>query len=117
MLDLARDVGVELALGLTFKLGLRNLDRNNSSETFADVVTRKAGSRIFFGAVFKQACRSPESVDGTGEGSAETAEVGSTIHGVDVVGEAEQRFGVTVVILEGDLHGDGAAGAELLAFN
>ena len=43
--------------------------------------------------------------------------MGSTIHGVDVVGEAEQRFGVTVVILEGDLHGDGAAGTELLALN
>ncbi len=109
---LAGDVAVELALGLALELGLRNLDADDGGETFAHVV---AGEVLL--DVFEELLLLAEGVDGAGEGAAEAGEMGAAVDGVDVVGEAEDVLAVAVVVLEGDLHGEGAAvGQEALGF-
>ena len=59
----------------------------------------------------------PHGVDGAGQRAAEAAQVRAAIHGVDVVGEAEDVFRVAVVVLQRDFHGEHAAVRQLaLAF-
>ncbi len=100
-LDGAGDVGVELALGLAFELGLREFDGDDDDEAFADVVAGEA-----FLVVLEEAEGFAGGVDGAGEGGFEAGEMGAAVDGVDVVGEGEDGLGVGVVVLEGDLHGD-----------
>ncbi len=69
-LDGAGDIGVELALGLAFELGLGELDADDGDEAFADVVT----AEIFFD-VFEEAELLSSPVDGAGKGGAEALEM------------------------------------------
>jgi hypothetical protein len=97
----AGNVGVELALGLAFKLRLRELDADHRDQAFANVV---AGEILLH--VLEEAERLAGGVDGAGERRAEALQMRSAIDGVDVVGEAEDRFGVGVVVLQADLAGE-----------
>ena len=80
----AGDVGVQLALGLSFKLRLRQLHADDSHQTLADVVARE----VFF-HVLEQAQLLAGVVDGAGQRGAETGKVRAAIDRVDVVGETE----------------------------
>ena len=51
----------------------------------------------------------PTVVDGAGERGAEAGEMRAAVDGVDVVGEAEDGFGVAVVVLERDVDFDAVA--------
>ena len=95
----AGDVGVELALGLAFELRLRQLDADDGDQALAHVV---AGEVLLH--VLEEAELLAGGVDGAGQRGAEAGEVRAAVDGVDVVGEAEDRFGVAVVVLERDLH-------------
>src|SRR6185312_5868266 len=114
LLDLARDVAVQAALRLSIKLRLRDLHADNSREAFADVV---AGERLLI--VFDQAGLLAEVIDRAGEGGTEAAEVSAAVDGVDVVGKAEKRFRIAIVVLQGYFDPDcaDAAGAGLFAFH
>ena len=109
---LAGDIAVELALGLPFELRLRNLHADHRRQAFADVV---AGQILFH--VLEQTRLLSESIDGARERAAEAAQMRAAIHRVDVIGEAEQRLRVAVVILQSDLNPHRTAGARLLAFD
>jgi hypothetical protein len=85
--------------GLPFELRLRNLHADHGGEAFAHVVA----AEIFL-HVFEQARLLAEGVDGAGQRAAEAAQMRAAIHGVDVVGEAEQRFRIAVVVLQRDFH-------------
>ena len=100
----AGDVGVQLALGLAFELGLRQLHADHGHQTFAHVV---AGEIFFY--VFEQAHLLAGVIDGAGQRGAEAGEMRAAVDGVDVVGETENRFGVGVVVLQADLHGHAVA--------
>ena len=91
------DIGVELALGLAFELRLRQLHADHGDKTFAHVVA----AQVFF-HVFEQPELLADGVDGARERSPESGEVRAAINGVDVVGEAEDRLGVAVVVLQRD---------------
>ena len=100
----AGDIGVELALGLAFELRLRQLHADHRHQPFADVVA---------GQVLLHVLEQPELlagvVDGAGQRGAEAGQVRAAVHRVDVVGEAEHRLGVAVVVLQRDFHGDAVA--------
>ena len=53
-------------------------------------------------------CCLAEGVDGAGERRAEAGQVRAAIHGVDVVGEAEDVLRVAVVVLQRHFHGERA---------
>ena len=97
--DRAGDVGVQLALGLAFELRLRQLHADHRDQAFAHIVA----GQIFFD-VFEQAHLLPGIVDGAGQGRAESGKMRAAVDGVDVVGEAEHRLGIGVVVLQSDLH-------------
>ena len=97
----AGDIGIQLALGLAFKLGLRQLHADDRDQAFAHVIA----GEIFF-HVFEQAHLLAGVVDGAGQRGAETGEVRAAVNRVDVVGEAENAFGVGVVVLQADFHDD-----------
>jgi hypothetical protein len=96
----AGDIAVELALGLAFELGLRNLYAYHRGQAFADVV---AGETFFF---LEEALGLSECVDGARQGGTETGEMGTAIHGVDVVGEAQLGYGIAIVVLQRHFHGE-----------
>ena len=100
----AGDVGVELALGLAFELRLRKFHADDSDQSFANVVA----GEIFF-HVLEQSELLAGAVDGAGQRGPKTRQVRAAIDGVDVVGEAENRLGVAVVVLQRDLHGHAIA--------
>ncbi len=100
----ALNIAIQLAFGLAFELWLRQLDADHGGQTFAHVV---ASEILFY--VLEQARSLAEVVDGAGQRGAETAQVRTAIDGVDVVGEAENRFAVAVVVLQRDFHGERAA--------
>ena len=100
----ALDVGVELALGLAFELRLRQLHADHRRQALAHVV---AGQVLL--DVLEEIAALARGVDGAGQRAAETAQVRAAIDGVDVVGEAEYRFAVAVVVLQRDFHGQHAA--------
>ena len=93
-----------LPFGLPFKLRLRQLHADDRDQAFAHVV---AGEIFFY--VFEQAHLLAGVVDGAGQGHAEAGEMRASVHGVDVVGEAEHRLRVGVVVLQPDLHDHAAA--------
>ena len=97
----AGDVGIQLALGLPFELRLRQLHADHGDQAFAHVVA----GQIFFD-VFEQAHLLAGVVDGAGQRSAEAGEMRAAVDSVDVVGEAEDGFGVAVVVLQADFHDD-----------
>ena len=94
----AGDVGVELALGLAFELGLRQLDADHGDQAFAHIV---AGEILL--QVLEQAERLAGGVDGAGERGAEALQMRAAIDGVDVVGKGEDGFAVGVVVLQANL--------------
>jgi hypothetical protein len=108
---LARYVGIEFTFGLAFELRLGQFHANNSRETFADVV---AGEIVF--GVFDESAGSRSRVDRAGESAAKAAEMRSAVDGVDVVGEAENDFGILVVVLKGDFNKKLAIGDIALTF-
>ena len=91
----AGDIGIQLALGLSFELRLRQLHADHRDQAFAHVV---AGQILF--DVLEQAQLLPGVVDGAGQRRAEAGKVRAAVHRVDVVGEAENRFRVGVVVLQ-----------------
>ena len=95
----AGDVGIQLALGLAFKLRLRQLHADDGDQAFANVV---AGEVFFY--VFEQAHLLAGVVDGAGQRGAEAGKVRAAIDGVDVVGEAENVLRIAVVVLQADFH-------------
>jgi len=98
------NVGVELALGLAFELGLRQLHAHHRCKALADVV---AGQVLL--DVLEQAAVLTRGIDGAGERAAEAAQVRATVHGVDVVGKAKHVFAIRVVVLQRHFHGQHAA--------
>ena len=100
----ARDIGVELALGLAFELRLRKLHADYGYQSFANVIA---------GEVFLHVLEQPKLlariVHGASQRGAEARQVRPAIDGVDVVGEAEHRLGVGVVVLQRDFHGNAIA--------
>ena len=100
----AGDVGIQFALGLSFELRLRQLHADDCDQAFAHIVAGK----IFF-YVFEQAHLLTGVVDSAGQGHAEAGQMRAAVHGVDVVGEAEHRFRIGVVVLQPDLHDHAAA--------
>ena len=103
LLDVAFDVAVELALGLSFELWLRQTDADDGDEAFADVVARD-GDFVFL--LFQHSGAGGEVVDGARERRTESGKVRTTVHGVDGIGEGEDVFAVGVVVLKGDFHLD-----------
>ena len=94
----AGDVGVELALGLALKLRLRKLDADHGHQSLAHVVAAQVLLHVL-----EEAERLADGVDRASQGGAEAGEVRAAVNRVDVVGKAENRLGVAVVVLEGDL--------------
>ncbi len=88
LLDQALDRRVaELGLGLTLELRVGQLDRDHRGQPLAHVV---AGEVLVF--LFEQAFAARVGVERAGQRRAEAGEVGAALVGVDVVGEAEDRF-------------------------
>ena len=98
-LYVAGDIGIELALGLTFKLRLRQLHADHRNQAFAHVIA----AQVFF-QVLEQSEGLADGVDGARQRGAESGEVRPAVHRVDVVGKAEHGLRVAVVILQRDLH-------------
>ena len=94
----AGDVGVEFALGLPLELRLRKLDADHGHQALAHIVA----AQVFL-HVFKKAELLADGVDGAGERCAKTRKMRAAIDRVDVVGEAEDRLRVAVVVLQRDL--------------
>ena len=102
--DGAGNVGIQLALGLAFELRLRQLHADHRNQAFAHVVA----GQIFFD-IFEQAHLLPGIVDRASQRSAESRKMRAAIDGVDVVGKAEHGLGISVVVLQSDLHVDAVA--------
>jgi hypothetical protein len=93
----AGDVGVELALGLALELRLRELDADHGHQSLAYIVAAQVLLHVF-----EEAERLADGVDRSSQRGPETGEVRTAVDRVDVVGKAEDRLGVAVVVLEGD---------------
>src|SRR6185369_15025250 len=98
-LNSSRDIRIQLALGLSFKLGLRQLHADDCDQPFADVIARKV-----FLYVFEQAHLLAGVVDGAGQRGAETGKVRAAVNRVDVVRETKNAFRIRVVVLQTDFH-------------
>ena len=93
------DLGIaELGLGLTLELGFTDLHRDDGRESFTDVVTGELG--IF---VLEQLLLERVLVDRCGQCGAEALFVGTTLVGVDRVGEGVHGLRVAGVPLHCDL--------------
>ena len=106
LLDVALDVAVQLAFGLSLKLRLRQADRDDRYEAFANVV---AGDGHFIFLLFQHAGGGGEIVDGASESRAKTRKVRAAVHGVNRVCEREDIFAVGIVVLQRDFDFDVAA--------
>ena len=95
------DIAVQLAFRLPFKLRLRQLDADDPHQAFAHVLTLKV-----FLHVLEQGLVLPELVDGARQCGAEAGEVCAAIHCIDIICKAKYRLGITVVVLDGEFHGD-----------
>lgn len=94
----ARFAVSKLLFGLTLKLGLLELDADDSSQTLTDILAGKA-VRLFdeligLGIGVKSLC----------QGVTETGKMCSALRGGDVVYKAVNTLVVTVVVLKGNLH-------------
>ena len=92
------NVGIQLALGLPFKLRLRQFYADHCNQAFAHVVARE-----IFLYVLEQPQLLAGIVDGAGEGGPESGEVRAAIHRVDVVRETENALRVAIVVLQPNL--------------
>ena len=72
----------QLGLGLTFKLGIGQLDAYHSCQTLTDIFTRQVGLVFFDVPLF-----TGEIVDHPRQGSTKPGHVGAAFLGVDTVGE------------------------------
>src|SRR6476661_1419439 len=100
-LDLALHLSVpELGLGLTLELRIGQLHADDGRQAFANVIAGQVAV-----AVLEDAGSARPVVERARQGSPEARDVGAPIHGIDVVGEGEDVFGVRVVVLERDLDG------------
>ena len=88
----------EFGLGLALELRVLELDRDHRGQPLADVVP---GQVLVF--LFEQPFAARVGVQRPGQRRAEAGEVGASLVGVDVVGEAEDRFLVGGVPLHRDL--------------
>ena len=88
----------EFGLRLALELRVLELDRDHRGEALADVV---AGQVLVF--LLEQPLAAGVGVQRPGQRRAEAGEVGAALVGVDVVGEAEDRFLVGGVPLHRDL--------------
>ena len=93
------DVAVQLALGLAFELGLRQLHADHGGQALTHIV---AGQVVLH--VLEQTGLLAIEVDAAGQRAAEAAQMRAAVDGVDVVGEAEDALRVAIVVLERDLH-------------
>ncbi len=85
----------QLALGLAFELGVRDLYGKDGREAFADVVAREGLIHLFCVLGLLEIL-----VEGAREGGLETDEVGAALSGVDVVDEGEHVLVEAVVVLD-----------------
>ena len=97
----AADVGIQLALGLAFKLRLRQLDADHSHQAFADIISGEILFQVFEETHLLTGC-----VDGARERCAKAGKMCSAIDGIDVVREGEDGLRIAVVILHRDFHHD-----------
>src|SRR6202451_1511917 len=74
---MAADIGIQLALGLPFKLRLREFHADHGCQAFADVVS----CEVLF-LIFEHSGLLGRRVDGSGQRAAETAKVRSAIDGI-----------------------------------
>src|SRR5712691_9962435 len=106
LFDVALDVAVQFALGLPFKLRLRQAHAHHGNQAFADVVTGDGD----FVLLFSEHSRGrSEVVDRARKRGAKTGEMRAAIDGVDGIGEGKNVFTVSVVVLERDFDFDVAA--------
>ena len=99
VLHLPADVAVQLALGLSFELWLRQLHAHHGHQAFAHVV---AAQRLL--QILEQAHGLARGVDGAGQRGAKAGEVSSAIDRINVVGKAEDCLGVGIVVLQRNFH-------------
>ncbi len=102
--DVALNIGIQLALGLAFELGLRKLYADDGGETFAHVVA----GQVFFRSLIKPGLRR-RGIDGAGQRAAKAAQMRAAIDRIDVVGETEYVFRVGIVVLQRHFNGQLAA--------
>ena len=89
----------ELGLGLTFKLWVWHLHRDDRSKPFANVFPLEV---VFL--FLEELHAAGVFVDGTGKGGLKTELVGPTFVGMDVVGIAVKIFGVGIGKLHRHVH-------------
>ena len=111
-MDDAGDIAVEPAFSLAFKLRLRHFYADDRGEAFSDIV---AGEILL--NIFEQSGLLAVRVDRSSQRRAESLEVRAAIHGVDVVGKTEQRFRVSIVVLQRYFDTDRSARTGLIAFH
>ena len=89
----------ELGFGLAFELRVRDAQREDGGEAFADIVAGgdQVAEQVFLLAVVVQGAR---------EGGAEAGDVRAAFDGVDVVDVGVDVFGVLAAILQGDFVAD-----------
>ena len=96
LLDIALDVAVELALGLPFKLRLRQPHADHGNQSFPHVV---AGDGDFVLGILEHAGLRSEIVDRPRKRRAEPGKMRAAVHGIDGVREREHVFAIGVVVL------------------
>src|SRR5262249_42259414 len=104
--DIALDVAVELAFGLTFELWLGQAYADDSNKSFADVVTRNTD---FVLLLLEHAVGGSEIVDSARQCRAKAGEMRATVDGVDRIGKRKNVLAIAIVILQRDFNFDGAA--------
>jgi hypothetical protein len=93
------DLGIaQLCLGLAFKFGFLQLDRDDADQTLAHVC---AGQILVL--VLQQAVAAAVIVEHAGQAGLEALFVGAAVRGVDVVGKAQKQLVVAGIVLQSDL--------------
>ena len=88
----------ELCLGLTLKLRVGQLDRDDGRKALAHVVTAQVGVLLL-----EQVLLTGVIVDHAGEGGAETLEMHAALGGIDVVGKRHDVLAIAGIPLQGHL--------------
>jgi len=89
----------ELALGLAFKLRVRQLDADDCRQAFAHVIA--AQILLFF---LEQVLGTGVVIQSAGKGRTETGNMSAAFRVVDIIGESQKGFIVFIVILQSDFH-------------
>src|SRR6266699_3758736 len=106
LFDVALDVAVQFALGLAFKLRLRQAHAHHGDQALADVVTGDGDFVLLFS---EHSGGRSEVVDRSRKRRAKTGEMRAAIDGVNGIGKRKNVFTVRVVVLERDFDFDVAA--------